>query len=338
MRRLIAVSLFVVVLVLGVGVAAQSSVSISIEGSFETPSDTVTVDGEEFNVTQVTKLRPDDVMTVVTSAPGGKRYQVNVYTLTEDIQDSIRETGPARMDFRTEYLDPGSYLVAAVDRNEFLDVKPITVVGYETDVDLPSTVDEDTPFEATVQLEEIDNTKSVGRVEIVVWNDDGRERIEADQLEDHTYEATVDGLANETYDVYAVVVAEEQIEGEDDVIGLSDPQTLTVREVVETPTPTPTATPPDGTTPTETPTDDGTGGDDETPTMTPTESDPTPTPTTTPTETTPAPTDTATQSGGDDLLTPVEGTETASDDGNGFGVLAALVAIAGAVLYRRRPR
>jgi hypothetical protein len=334
MRRLIAVSLFVVLLAFGAGIAAQSTVSISIEGSFETPSDTVTVDGEEFTVTQVTKLRPDDVMTVVTSAPRDKRYQVNVYTLTEDVQASDRgETGPGKTSFRTEFIDPGSYLVAAVDRDGVLDVQPITVVGYETNVDLPSTVDEDTPFEATVQLEEIDNTKSVGRVEVVIWNDDGRERIEANQLGEHTYEATVDGLANETYDVYAVVVAEEQIEGEDNVIGLSDPQNLTVREVVATPTPTPTPT--GITTPTETPTDDGTGGDDETPTTTPTESDPTPTPTITPTETTPASTDTATESGGDDLLTPVEKTETASDDGNGFGVLAALVAIAGAVLYRR---
>jgi len=331
MRRWLAGSLLVLVLLFGIGVAATGHVSISIDGSFETPEETVTVDGEEFTVTQVRRVHPGEAFDVTVSADVRQPYQINVYTLDEQVQDFKRGLGDSQVTFETEFLDPGSYLVAAVAEDGVLAVHPLTVSGYAPEVDAPSTVDEGTPFDVRIQLEELDDTKSVGRVEVVVWNDDTRERFTATQVDGDTYEARVEGLSNATYDVYAVVIAEETVDGEDDVIGLSDPGNLTVREVVATPTVTPTPT--DGGTP-ATPT--------RTTPATPTDSSPTPTQTSTDPPETPTDTETPTDANGD-LITPGGGGETASDDddGSGFGVLVAfgaLVAIVGGAVYRRRQR
>jgi len=338
MRRVVACSLVVALLCLGVGVAA-ASVDLAVEGSFETPAETLTVEGEEFTVTEVARVQPGEEIEVDVTTTRFGNFQVNLYTIDEEVQDFQTVGGDETVTFGTDGLDPGSYLVAAVEDREFLAVQPVTVAGYAVAVDAPSTADTGSAFDATVTLEAIDETKAIGRVELVVWNDETRERIEMTPTGDSTYETTVDGVPAGTYDVYAVVVAEQQVDGEDDVIGYSDPQTLTVRDAPETPTPTPTetptvtptdtsptptrtATPRDGPT-TATPTDASTGA---TPTETPTDSS-----TTTPTET---PTD---GSGG--VLTPAGPDEAtpADDDGAGFGVLAALgalVVILGVVLSR----
>ena len=329
MRRWLAGSLLVLLLLFGISVTATGHVSISIDGSFETPEETVTVDGEEFTVTQVRRVHPGEEFDVAVSADVRQPYQINVYTLDEQVQDFKRGLGDSQVTFETEFLDPGSYLVAAVAEDGVLAVHPLTVSGYAPTVDAPSTVDEETPFDVTIQLEELDDTKAIGRVEVVVWNDETRERFTATQVDGDTYEATVDGLANASYDVYAVVLAEESVDGEDDVIGLSDPGNLTVREVVSTPTVTPTPT--DGGTPT-TPT--GT-----TP-ATPTQTSPT-TPTATPTDPPSTPIDTEKPTdANDDLITPGGDEDTASDDddGSGFGVLTvfgALVVLVSGLLYAR---
>lgn len=291
----------VVVGTAGAGIAVEYD--IRIDGSYDTPAETVTVEGDEFVVTAVSAIEPGDELTVHVTAPADEEYQINLYNVDEQVQDFHVGTGNETVTFETGILDPGSYVVAAVDNGEFYAVHPVVLRDYEIDVTVPERVGAETSFDATVTLDPITGETTTGEVELIVWSESTRERYTMDRVDDGTYETTVTGLANGSYDVYANVIAAETIDGEENAVGLSEPVTISVDEAVD-PTPTPTPTPAD----------------------TPGTPTPSPTPTDTPTP----------EDGG--VITP-GGTptpDTVDDDGAGFGPLLAVAGLSGLLLVGLR--
>lgn len=234
-------------LALAVGVAAgvgsdsaleaNDSATVSIDDSIETPAETVTVESEAFTVTGVARVFPGETLTVNVTGTDAEHYQINLYTVGQEVVDFHLGSGDETVAFETTHLDPvpgpGSYVVAAVDNQDFLAVHPVVLAAYRVDVDAPTAVETGTAFDVSVTLDAVTGGTTPGDVELVVWNEERRERIPAPAVGDETYEATVGSLANGTYEVYAVVIDEETVDGQENVVGLSDPVTVRVTDDVE---------------------------------------------------------------------------------------------------------
>lgn len=288
-----------------------SEIEISPETGFDGPSQTLTVDGDEFTVSELGQVTAGETLEIHATGPNETQYRLNIYDSSQVVQDFQSVTGSETIEFETTYFEPGTYMVAAVDSdNEYRDLLPVVVSSHEATVSVEEEVSNDDEQSVTVELEEVIEGTTVHGVELVLWNEDGETRVSMERESASTYQATMSTLAPGEYTLYAAVQREAQIEGEDDheLIGLSDPHTVTVIEA----------------SPNETQSQN-----EDTPTPTP--DTPTPTPDTpTPETSTPTPES-------DSVLTPSNDSDTESTDadGPGFGLLTVVLSVVGGVLLLR---
>jgi hypothetical protein len=288
-RSVVLASVLVLVLAAG-GVPAQSTnyEITAISGSIDTPERTVTVEGDTYTVSSVSRVSQGDDLSVTVDAPAGERYGVYLYDSERNIADTKSQVGSGTASLSTN-LEPGSYVAATYNEGTIEDVQPVVISGYSVSVDVPSSTTADEAVTATAQLDQTAADSPPEQVLITVWNDGSRREVTATQTSDGTYEASLDGLSAGEYEVYATAHGPEVVNGEQELLGMSDPQSLTVTEAS---TATTTSNGGGG--------DTGGGGDDsdtETPetetTTTTTSSTPTTTQSVTPTNT-PTPTGTVT--------------------------------------------
>jgi hypothetical protein len=217
------------------GATAEPAYNISVVGSYDTPTDTVTVEGEQFTVSGVGTAAQGEELTVSVDAPADAEYQINLYTLDQQVQDFRAATGSETVTFDTSLVDPGSYVVAAVDNQEFFAVHPVVVTDYSITTAFPDQVPTDTAVSGSVTIEPTPGENPVGAVEVVLWNSTWRDRIPLTTTESGRYTGTVPGLANGTYRVSTVVIAAERIDGEENVLAVSEPATLVADPTLTTP-------------------------------------------------------------------------------------------------------
>lgn len=366
-RRILAAALILVAVGMLVPasfpVPAQSSYQISVPDAVDVPDRDVTVDGDEFTITEVSQVSKGADIRASIDAPEDQTYSVELYNYKSQEENIKRTTGPSDVSFSTDDLPPGPYYLAVVE-GDFRDVYPVVVKGYDVEIDVPSSVQRGRTAEVSGLTERAESNAEVSKVQLVVG--DELRRITVSESEG-SFTATIstDDLEPGEYPIYGVVRGEKETDdGEKIIHGLSSRQTLTVEESTPTETDssdssgstggstggtggstddtTPTATP----TPTPPPTDTEPTATDQTPetrTESPTESaterspEPSRSPTASPSPT-PSPTD-------DGVITPVTPTDrettpsstpTTTAGQPGFGVVAALLAVTGLLALRRR--
>jgi hypothetical protein len=278
-----------------------------------------------------------DDLSVTVDAPSGERYSVYLYDSERNIADTKSQTGSGTETLSTN-LEPGSYVVATYNEGTIEDVQPVVITGYDVTIDVPSTVTADETVTATVQVTRTGADTTPEEVLLTVWMDGSVREVTATQTDSGAYEASISGLSSGEYDVYATAHGPEEINDRQELMGISDPSTLSVSTATSTPTEssggggdggggddtdTPTATASPTATPSPTETVTTTATTTPTPTQSPTTTD-SPTPTATPTNTS------------DDVITPGESTTTTTvpDPGPSIvGVLLGLLCLLG--LWRR---
>ena len=343
-RSVVLASVLVLVLAAG-GVPAQSTTYeiTAVSGSIDTPERTVTVEGDSYTVSSVSRVSQGDDLSVTVDAPSGERYSVYLYDSERNIADTKSQTGSGTETLSTS-LEPGSYVVATYNEGTIEDVQPVVITGYDVTIDVPSTATADETVTATVQVTRTAADTTPEEVLLTVWMDGSTREVAATQTDGGAYEASISGLSSGEYDVYATAHGPEEINDRQELMGISDPSTLTVSTTTATPTESSGGGGDDGGD------GDGGGGDDsDTPTATasptatpsPTEAVTTtattaPTATQSPT-TADSPTSTATPTTTtDDVITPGESTTTTTvpDPGPSIvGVLLGLLCLLG--LWRR---
>lgn len=333
---------------------ALPSYSMSTGNSIDVPQRTVTVEGDDYTVSNLGRTpQGEDVQ--VTVETGDSSYDIYLYKVTSDgvqIEQSKSASGTTTVRFPTDRLSPGSYFAAVYDEN-ILDIVPVVVTGYDMSASFPGSVERGETASVSVSVTRTARTRDPTRVEVVVGDSERSVRVNATQTSDgYTAEVPTDELPAGDYAAYAVALGENETQnGQKVAVGVSDRSTLSVTD----PTPTPTEASSGGggstggggggaadtptTSPTTTPANTATpNGTTTTGTVTQTEVT-TPSPTVTPTSS-PDPTASATPSPTDDgVVTPSSPTATQSPTeggGPGFGLLAALCALAGVALLRQR--
>ena len=325
--------------------------SITAQDSRTLPEIEFAIEDEQFTATDVTVKDPGETFEVDVSISNSQQYKLAIYNTDEQIEKQERRTGSGPVTFDLTGYQAGTYLLVVNQDGTFLAVHPILVRGYSVSVSSPSEATEGETIRVEASPSQL-RGETVDHVEMFVT--DGTDVVRTNAtVRDGTYVANVDlsGLDPGSYEVFATVRGTDTAYGEAEVLGLSRGNALDIvsssssedsssggassgggdtgggssgdgttgdagdTTSPSTPSPEPSATPPS---PSATP--------DASPTLTPSAS---PTETTTPVESV---TD-------DGVTTPASPTATQSPTdggGPGFGLLAALLALAAVALLGRR--
>ena len=265
-RTCVGLALVCVLVVSGVPAAAASAYHLTSPSVVDTPDRTVTVVGESFSITEVARVSQGDELVIESTAPPNTPYQLFLYDADRQLVSKAgpesRLRGNRTVTFDTAALAPGSYVVVTYANSEFKTVLPVVVTGYAVRVDAPTVSHPDDAVPITATLTSESNASAPRRVDLVVTNVAGARVAETTMSKTDTgYEADIRLTEPGAYTVHVSVRGERTVQGQQVILGLSDPVSITVSESAERHTATQ-----QGTTADEAPTDTATATADARPT------------------------------------------------------------------------
>lgn len=220
---------------------ATSTPDITATPAIDTPTKTYTISGTEYTVSSLghTGLGTDLSYTVDVS-DDIPLFTVHLYNSEKQIVESTRHEEPGTYSFTTTGLEPGTYVLALSIDGSIEAIHPVVVSGYEYTMDAPSEQSAEDPVSINIELTETSGTPN--RVEIAVMNDTVQRNYVATKIDDGTYNVVISDLAPGEYRLYAGTRGTDEIDGRDELTGLSSAHRLTLTAEQTTTTTTTTTT------------------------------------------------------------------------------------------------
>lgn len=318
------------------GSGADGGATITVPGSQSIPDVQVSIENEDFTVTRVKKADPGDTIDVEVTVEVADTYRVYIYNTEDQIVDDRRGEDDATFTFDLSNYPAGTYLITVQQDGVYKAIHPLLVRGYAVSVNAPAEAAENETIDVTSETTYLRGNESE-YVEVVIGNANDRLRTNLTQQADGSYAASVslDPLPAGEYVLIADVRGPNEAYDEQEFLGISPAQTLSIGDSTSTssgstsgtdePTPTPSATP--SPTPGATPSPTVSPSPASTVTQSPSASPTTgPSPSPSPGVITPLPT------------TQVAGTSSPSPTQPGFGPLVGLIAVLLGALVVARSR
>ena len=209
--------------------AAGGGYSLSIDDSTTVPEQTVTVDGEEYDISAIAVRERNEELVVDATVPDEDSvYYVELRNSDNQIVQSEDLEGSDSTSLATD-REPGSYVVV-LDDNGFQAIHPLVIAAYDVDLSIPDEIDTDSSATATVTLQPFEDSDEPHEVEVIIGDDDRNQRVTAERVSDGTYEAELQGdaLPEGDYQAYAIARSNEEVEdGENEIVGVSDGHVVT---------------------------------------------------------------------------------------------------------------
>ena len=210
-------------------VVAGTGYSLSIDDSTTVPEQTVTVDGEEYDINAIAVRERNEELEIQATVPDGDiEYYVDLRNSDNQIVKSELVIGSDEITFTTD-IEPGSYVVV-LDDSGFQAIHPLVIASYDVELAIPDKIDTDSSVTATVNLQLLEGSNEPHEVEVIIGDDDRNQRVPAERVSDGTYEAELQGddLPEGDYQAYAVARSSEEVEdGENEIVGVSDGHVVT---------------------------------------------------------------------------------------------------------------
>lgn len=226
MHRAILIGLLVGCLI-GGGVVSAADHTVAVDGAMEIPERTVTVGGESYQVSSLTRVPRGEQLRAQTSGVDDAGYRVYLHNADGTVVDQqyVTAADDGAVTFDTSTYEAGSYVLSLYHDGTYYDPHPVVIPAYDVAVDTPeANSDGDENGELSVTLSEREPGHTVRQVTVVVSNATTTRRYPASQG-DGEYVVTLDEtrLASGTYSVYAVAVNGNDAPGpSNEVIGISD--------------------------------------------------------------------------------------------------------------------
>jgi|GEM_PF-6670363 len=232
---------------------AQAEYTITTMDSIDTPTRTVSVGGQSYTVSALGSADAGSTITYQISGGDPDRYYVTLYNSENMIEQSWEHTDAGSYSFDTAGLSPGTYVLTLTVDGVTYDLFPVVVSGYEFQVDAPAQKSASESVSIDVTLTSASGTPS--RVEIAVMNEDTQENYVMTKVGDQSYNVLISDLAPDEYRIFAGTRGTQEINGEDELTGISSVQSLSI--TASQTTTTTTTTSPTGSTTTTSSTNGG---------------------------------------------------------------------------------
>ena len=229
-------ALVVILLLLVAGMSPISSAattqpgySISVPGSVDTPQRTFTIEETEYQVSEIASIAPGDKLPVDVTAPKGEIYDVSLYNAEKQIQNVKQGEGSERVTLATTGLSSGTYLLAIYKNDQYKSIYPVVLSKYTVSLDVPSTAQQGETVDVEISTSGSERTPS--KVNVVLAGTELNKRSSAVEQSNGEYVATVslDSVPEGTYSVYASAHGDKEIDGEKEVLGLSDSASIRIQ-------------------------------------------------------------------------------------------------------------
>ncbi|MFP9190055.1 hypothetical protein ACLI4Q_00090 [Natrialbaceae archaeon A-CW1-1] len=217
-------------------VGASSGYELTVDDGISTPTQSVEIDGEEYNIEGVGVVAPGDQISItVTSA---EDYRIFLYN--QDGQSEFNAgwsadeehitIGTANDDLDTAELAPGTYLLSLEPRGEGRQaVYPVVVEGYDLELSFPNEIDSSSALEVTATVERTALDEEPADVSVAIWDGDDVTELTLDRDGEGSYSTVLEAgsLESGTYDVYGGISSDSS-EGYQSALAVSDGGMLTV--------------------------------------------------------------------------------------------------------------
>jgi hypothetical protein len=269
MLRAHAVIVVMIMLAGGVaGVTADLSEehSIDIVGSMSIPTQTVKTGFGEAAITEIGKKEAGETLEISTDVPENESYAIRIVEIVDGdrrILESEFVEGDVERSFFLDRYDPGTYVVALTKNgaDDIVEVEPFVVKKYAVNQSA-GDVTKGQKITVDIQLTEVSRRGDGPQAVNVTLHGSGVVRFaKGIKTGENIYRANFSSnkLPVGSYDIYSGVETDDDIFNYTELVGVSDPISVTIK-TTETPTPTPppssnpTPTPTPTSTPTPTPT------------------------------------------------------------------------------------
>jgi hypothetical protein len=209
---------------------AAGSYDIDVDGSIDTAERNVTVDGDSFTVTAVGTLDRGETITATVAAPAGASYDLYLYDSDRRVTDAAAMDGSGSAEFETDYLSPGTYVVAVyTSEGSIAAVQPVVVSGYEIGADAATRVSAETSPSVDVTLTETGDAPEPERVEVVVLQDGSVATGAVASPDGDGYVASLPAdLSAGDYRYYVAVRGPNEVNDRHELVALSEARRLRV--------------------------------------------------------------------------------------------------------------
>ena len=211
------------------GVAAQSGYQLSTPDSVDTPTREITLRSTTYEISALGRAETGSSVDLTVDAPDNQFYRVYLYNSSQT--PVIREsgTGDSKLTFDLSGQDPGTYMFALQEQGTTQVIYPLVIKGYDVDLDTPDQVSSGTSFTADISLAQTEPDLTADRVELVIAGQESQLTETASENGD-SYTATVstDPLADGSYSVYANVRGTNTVYDEQEILGVSSTNEVTV--------------------------------------------------------------------------------------------------------------
>jgi hypothetical protein len=178
------------------------------------PDRTISLNGNDFEITTIGRVGPGDDINVETTAPTGEDYTLQFRNSDGQRVSFTDLHGDNSTILSTKQLPPGTYAMLIRADREYKALHPVIVSGYTSNIDLQNNLTTNAPFTATINLQERENAPTVDSVNAYLI--DNGEIVEQKDASRQNGDYTVEFTApNEERDFQIVtgVLGKENIAG-----------------------------------------------------------------------------------------------------------------------------
>lgn len=236
-NRLLGIFVLIVLFgVFGVTSGASDIYAVTVDDSIDTPSRTVTVDGNTHTVSEISNINTGDTIVATVTAPDSDSYRVQVYGVKDESwvkMDSkyIDSSEDDTISFDTNGYWLGSYVLAVSHNGTIQAIHPIIVSQCSVDVSTNSEVEKGGTISVNTSITQVSENTDIERVKIVAMNESVSRTAKATRVSDTVYNAQIDvgDWSAGSYKIYAMVQNSSKTpNGEYEPIGISSPTTFEI--------------------------------------------------------------------------------------------------------------
>lgn len=225
----VGIALLVVLAVAPAPASGSSHFDVAVSPSIDVPDRTVTFEEGEHVIEELGRVERGEAIEARVDVDESTRAQLQLVDDDHDRLAGDEGRGDAHLDFPTDDLEPGTYLVVLRVDGSVVDLEPVVVSAYDVSVSAPDAATAGSAVEVSAEVTPVGSQDAPDRVQVVVGDGSERVRTTLSRESESTYTGSVDtgSLSGGTYTLYAVAQDVEVFAPDERVVlGASDARTL----------------------------------------------------------------------------------------------------------------